>query len=130
MQRTNCLKTHFLRSPFSFEKRLSNAEWEKLTNVTYFKDPGAMLEMLQDSKITDITNIIRKFLKIFKKTDNLDKMSSLEIISYYTGSSKLFISKTYQFDNLPEPRNVTEGIFHLFFLLNIVKINLLIIICL
>jgi hypothetical protein len=40
-------------------------------------------------------------------------------MSYYTGSSKLFTSKIYQFDNLPEPKNATEGIFYLFFLLNI-----------
>jgi len=60
------------------------------------------------------TNIFREFLKKFKKADNLNKMSSLEIMNYYTGSSKLFTSKIYQFDNLPEPRNATEGIFYLF----------------
>jgi serine/threonine protein kinase len=32
----------------------------------------------------------------------------------YTSSSKLFTSKLHQFDNLPEPRNATEGILLIF----------------
>jgi serine/threonine protein kinase len=49
-----------------------------------------------------------RFLKIFKKSDNLDKM---EIISYYYASSRISISKIYHFENLPEPKNATEGMF-------------------
>jgi serine/threonine protein kinase len=52
-------------------------------------------------------NIISKILKKFKKTK---KSSNLEIMSCYT-SSKYYTSKIYQFDNLPEPKNATEGIF-------------------
>ena len=37
----------------------------------------------------------------------------------YTSSSKLFKSKVYQFENLPEPRNATEGItFSSFIIIN------------
>ncbi|CAB5314188.1 unnamed protein product [Rhizophagus irregularis] len=35
-------------------------------------------------------------------------MSSFEIMSCYYASSKLSVSKIYQFDDLPEPRNATE----------------------
>jgi hypothetical protein len=33
-------------------------------------------------------------------------------------SSKLFTSKLHQFDNLPEPRNATEGILLIIFVYN------------
>ncbi|EXX77957.1 polo kinase CDC5 [Rhizophagus irregularis DAOM 197198w] len=56
----------------------------------------------------DNTNIFSKFLEKIKKTNNLDKMSSFEIMSCYYASSKLSVSKIYQFDDLPEPRNATE----------------------
>ncbi|PKY31433.1 hypothetical protein RhiirB3_489052 [Rhizophagus irregularis] len=36
-------------------------------------------------------------------------MSSFEIMSCYYASSKLSVSKIYQFDDLPEPRNATEA---------------------
>jgi hypothetical protein len=49
--------------------------------------------------------------KIFKKNNNLKEMSSLEIMSCYYASSKLSMSKIYQFDDLPEPRNASIGIF-------------------
>ncbi|PKY57521.1 hypothetical protein RhiirA4_478647 [Rhizophagus irregularis] len=54
------------------------------------------------------TSIFIKFLKNFRKANNLDKLSDLEILSCYYASSKLSISKIYQFENLPEPRNATE----------------------
>ncbi|RGB36416.1 kinase-like domain-containing protein [Rhizophagus diaphanus] len=54
-------------------------------------------------------SIFRKFLNNLIKTNNLDKLNNLDVISCYYASSKLSISKIYQFDNLPEPRNATEG---------------------
>ncbi|GBC17618.2 kinase-like domain-containing protein [Rhizophagus irregularis DAOM 181602=DAOM 197198] len=60
----------------------------------------------QDTVPNNDMNIIWKFLYSFK-TNNLDKISSLDIMSIYASSS-LSISKIYQFENLPEPRNATE----------------------
>jgi serine/threonine protein kinase len=42
----------------------------------------------------------------------LEKDNNLKIdcLENYTSSSKLFTSKVHQFENLPEPRNATEGI--------------------
>ncbi|PKK74223.1 hypothetical protein RhiirC2_863980 [Rhizophagus irregularis] len=60
----------------------------------------------QDTVPNNDMNIIWKYLYSFK-TNNLDKISSLDIMSIYASSS-LSISKIYQFENLPEPRNATE----------------------
>jgi serine/threonine protein kinase len=60
------------------------------------------------------SNIFRKFLKKSKKTNNLNVMSSSEVMissEVSSCSSRLLgASKIYKFDNLPEPRNATEGI--------------------
>ncbi|EXX67125.1 hypothetical protein RirG_117260 [Rhizophagus irregularis DAOM 197198w] len=64
---------------------------------------------------------------IYTLTDEMDKLNlfyqtkSTELsqleennnfeMENYTRSSKLFTSKLHQFDNLPEPRNATEGIY-------------------
>ncbi|GBC02286.1 hypothetical protein RclHR1_04540010 [Rhizophagus clarus] len=53
-------------------------------------------------------NFLKKFLKRYKKANKLDETSDLELMSLYCASSRLSISKTYQFDDLPEPKNATE----------------------
>uniref|UniRef100_U9SNA1 Protein kinase domain-containing protein n=1 Tax=Rhizophagus irregularis (strain DAOM 181602 / DAOM 197198 / MUCL 43194) TaxID=747089 RepID=U9SNA1_RHIID len=54
-------------------------------------------------------NIFRKFLRKFKKTNanNLNNVSTSEIMSCYNAGHA---SKIYNLNNLPEPKNATEGI--------------------
>ncbi|RGB36407.1 kinase-like domain-containing protein [Rhizophagus diaphanus] len=53
-------------------------------------------------------NIFRKFLRKFKKTNanNLNNISTSEIMSCYNAGHA---SKIYDLNNLPEPKNATEG---------------------
>ncbi|GET50562.1 kinase-like domain-containing protein [Rhizophagus irregularis DAOM 181602=DAOM 197198] len=66
------------------------------------------------TKRPDVYSIRKKIREINKSyyenaPENFKKVNNLEILScYYYASSKLSISKIYQFDNLPEPRNATE----------------------
>jgi serine/threonine protein kinase len=92
-----------------------DADPTKRPDVITVLDKISEINKLYYQDVPNNTNIFRKFLKNFKKTNNLDKVSSLEIMSFYYASSKLSTSKIYQFDNLPEPRNATEGMFQFFF---------------
>ena len=42
-------------------------------------------------------------------------------LNNYSSSSRLFTSKVHQFENLPEPRNATEGIYYISYLTFIVN---------
>ncbi|RIA97965.1 hypothetical protein C1645_751269, partial [Glomus cerebriforme] len=59
-------------------------------------------------------SMIKKLIKKIRLSE-LEINTSLEINdvssikSNYTSTSRLFTSKVYQFTNLPEPRNATEG---------------------
>jgi len=62
--------------------------------------------------INTLRNRIREIKSYYQKNPNKlpqPKAKTNEEISYI--SSKLFTSKIHQFENLPEPRNATEGIF-------------------
>ncbi|RIA79748.1 hypothetical protein C1645_882529 [Glomus cerebriforme] len=59
-----------------------------------------------------IKKLIKKIKKIVlykqKINTSLETNDISSIKSNYTSTSRLFISKVYQFTNLPEPRNATE----------------------
>jgi len=67
------------------------------------------IETLHD-KMEEISiyyqNTINESIQL-EENNNLETNS----LNNYTSSSKLFTSKLHQFENLPEPRNATEGIF-------------------
>jgi hypothetical protein len=65
----------------------------------------------ESNKNKSIIKKLAKKIKLFQKSEQItttileiNKISRVE-----TSSSRLFTSKTYQFKNLPEPRNATEG---------------------
>jgi hypothetical protein len=65
----------------------------------------------ESNKNKSIIKKLAKKIKLFQKSKQktttileINKISRIE-----TSSSRLFTSKTYQFKNLPEPRNATEG---------------------
>ncbi|EXX60496.1 Ypk1p [Rhizophagus irregularis DAOM 197198w] len=87
-----------------------DADPTKRPGIYTIRDKIREINRLYYQNVTDKnTSIFIKFLKNFKKTNNLNKLSDLEILSFYYASSKLSISKVYQFENLPEPINATEG---------------------
>ncbi len=68
-------------------------------------------------KRPDVNTLWNKIAEINQSKSNQSNQSetnnSLKInnpLENYTNSSRLFTSKLYQFENLPEPRNATEGI--------------------
>ncbi|GBC41408.2 kinase-like domain-containing protein [Rhizophagus irregularis DAOM 181602=DAOM 197198] len=86
-----------------------DADPTKRPGIYTIRDKIREINRLYYQNVTDKnTSIFIKFLKNFKKTNNLNKLSDLEILSFYYASSKLSISKVYQFENLPEPINATE----------------------
>jgi hypothetical protein len=60
------------------------------------------------NKSNDIKNITKK---INLSENNLE----VSYLTHHTNkiNSKLLTSKIYQFENLPEPRNITEGIYQI-----------------
>ncbi|RGB36413.1 kinase-like domain-containing protein [Rhizophagus diaphanus] len=86
-----------------------DADPTKRPNIETFKSKINEISKLYYQNLpNDNINIFRKFLAKIKKTNYLDKMDSLEIMSCYFASSKLSVSKIYQFYDLSEPRNATE----------------------
>jgi serine/threonine protein kinase len=100
-------------------KKLMEQCWDanptKRPDVITVLDKISEINKLYYQDVPNNTNIFRKFLKNFKKTNNSDIKSSLEIMNSHYASSKLSTSKIHQFDNLPEPRNATESMFQFFF---------------
>ena len=90
-------------------------EYENLMKQCWDADP------LKRPDTETLRNKIRELNLYYQnkssKTTQLEENNSNYILDNYTSSSKLFKSKVYQFENLPEPRNATEGI--TFFLLSI-----------
>ncbi|GBC02285.1 hypothetical protein RclHR1_04540009 [Rhizophagus clarus] len=83
--------------------------WEISSGQPPFANYESDYNLAMDIVNGNRPKIISVFLKIFKKTNKLDKLSDFEIMSFYYASSKISTSKIYQFDdNLPEPRNATE----------------------
>jgi hypothetical protein len=84
-------------------------EYKNLMNQCWDADP---------SKRPDIVLLLIKMreINLFYQNESNKSLTESEEnntfeIENYTSSSKLFTSKLHQFDNLPEPRNATEGIY-------------------
>ncbi len=83
---------------------------------------------LKRPDIITLLEKIREFNLFYQSKSNestqLEENNNLEMNSLedYTSSSKLFTSKLHQFENLPEPRNATEGIITNIFLLTILDV--------
>uniref|UniRef100_U9UKT1 Protein kinase domain-containing protein n=1 Tax=Rhizophagus irregularis (strain DAOM 181602 / DAOM 197198 / MUCL 43194) TaxID=747089 RepID=U9UKT1_RHIID len=85
-------------------------EYKELIKQCWDADPT------KRPKISDLKNKIKEIKNEFNNNSNInmilteiDKKTS--IATNYTTSSRLFTSKVYKFENLPEPRNGIEGMF-------------------
>jgi serine/threonine protein kinase len=83
------------------------SEYENLMKQCWDADP---------SKRPDIFTLWKKIreMNLFYQNKSNESLTQLKEINSFelknsTNSSKLFTSKLHQFDNLPEPRNATEG---------------------
>ena len=81
-------------------------------------------------KRPDIDVCLQKInqIKVYYQNNELHEPYHPEINNLktnYTSSSKIFTSKIHKFENLPEPRNATEGIYHYILFIFLITFNFL-----
>ena len=76
---------------------------------------------LNESNNRSMIKKLTKKIKIFRSPKQ--KINTIIEINSLNTSSRLFTSKIYQFKNLPEPRNATEGNNNTFFLIKFKNIS-------
>jgi serine/threonine protein kinase len=95
-------------------------EYKNLMKQCWNADPSKRPDIIT------LRNEMRGINLFYQKKSNESLIQPEESNNFetedYTSSSKLFTSKLHQFDNLPEPRNATEGILLIFCLQRVLYI--------
>ncbi|RIA91961.1 kinase-like domain-containing protein [Glomus cerebriforme] len=90
-------------------------EYKKLMEQCWNADPT------ERPNINDLKNKMHEINKSYYQKElpkintsiEIKELSSIDETNY-TSTSRLFTSKVYQFKNLPEPRNATEGMYNIY----------------
>jgi serine/threonine protein kinase len=83
-------------------------KYENLMKQCWDADPSKRLDI--DPLYDGIKELLQSYQNMSNEELQQETNNYLEMYKTNKSSSKLIISKTHQFENLPEPRNATEGI--------------------